>query len=146
MKTTKPLAFYAHAMVTYGTPSERRDLKVLRALGFRVINPGDKRYEEYSTEEFKALTLTADVLAFRALEDGTVSSGIQLGIIAAQAADIPIIELGAPKPERYISRNATRKIMGMRPLPTSALAGRVTSILANIRDYDEPLDHDWGNS
>jgi hypothetical protein len=94
--------YYAHNMGLYGTRQEARDIDTLNALGLEVVNPGhwsiiaevallptsDERmafFERYSVE--------CDAVAFRALPDGAIPSGVAKEIAWFTALGKPVIEL-----------------------------------------------------
>lgn len=68
--------YYAHPMSLYNTPQEQRDIILLESLGFEVLNPNRAEYIGFDLDEFCDLANSCDVLAFRALADGSITSGV----------------------------------------------------------------------
>lgn len=114
--------YYAHCIALYGTRQEARDVALLESLGFYVDNPnrpevdeevkrrkaaGDPDYMEY----FRTLVEEADLLAFRALPDGAIPSGVAKEIAYAIEAGVPVIELPSALGRRTISLEQTREYL-----------------------------------
>lgn len=38
--------YYAHTMTSYGSTIEQQDVELLESLGFEVINPNQKKYQD----------------------------------------------------------------------------------------------------
>ena len=71
-----PKCYYAHPMSIYDTAQEKRDIDLLQYLGFEVVNPNRAQYTGYDMDDFCNLARTCDVVAFRALPDGSITSGV----------------------------------------------------------------------
>lgn len=131
----KPTAYYAHPIALYRSDIENRDLKTLRALGFKVINPALKKYSTLQMADFVNLAVSCDLIAFRSFEDGKIGSGMWLEIKAAREAGKPVIELDSvlSLSGRVLTRNETRERMCLPPLrhPNTA------PIRTVIEDTDE---------
>jgi hypothetical protein len=112
------IVYYAHCIALYNTPQEARDLETLKALGFEVFNPNTpeidekvRRAREVSPnymELFREYVMGADALAFRALPDGRIPSGVVTEIEFALFYDKPVFELPSNLYSRYMALNATR--------------------------------------
>ena len=100
----KTTCYYAHFMGTYNTPVEARDVKLLESLGFSVTNPNCDtvqnqflNYKELNEDNymdfFTRLASRYDVVAFRALPDGSIPGGVAMEVEAARNAGKIIIEL-----------------------------------------------------
>lgn len=85
--------YYAHHMSIYGTPQERRDVELLESLGFEVVNPNtpehDGQYGSGGMKYFMQVASECDLIAFRALPDGSITAGVADEIKAGP----PVIEL-----------------------------------------------------
>jgi hypothetical protein len=101
------LAYYAHCMSIYDTKQEERDVDTLQSLGFEVDNPNHFRHQDnwktYGMSYADALVFNADVVAFRALPDGRISSGVAYELRKAKEYGKTIIEL----PNSILSREMT---------------------------------------
>lgn len=116
--------YYAHCIAIYSTPQEDRDVETLETLGFEVLNPNAPIHDE-SVKALKAagrddymsyftgLIKTCDALAFRALPDGQIPSGVAKEIGDAEALGIPVIELPSycSPGGRVMSLNNTRRYL-----------------------------------
>jgi len=100
MNTPKLTVYYAHPMALYGTPVETRDIKTLKRLGFRVLNPALK--ELPTMDDYIQLALSCDLVAFRAFDDGKVGSGVFAEVMAAMKAGRPTIEMAGVANDRRI--------------------------------------------
>lgn len=110
-----PAVYYAHVMALYDTPQEKRDVQLLQRLGFDVLNPNRPAHaagaKREGMEYFKGLVLKCDVLAFRALPDGSISSGVAMEIKWAQEADMPVFELPGSVSRRCLTVEQTREYL-----------------------------------
>lgn len=109
MKSRK--VYYAHVMALYDTPQELRDVHLLERLGFEVLNPNAPVHQAGAEREgmnyFKAVVESCGLLAFRALPDGSISSGVALEIEWANLALMPVIELPGSFSRRALTRKQT---------------------------------------
>lgn len=107
--------YYAHVMALYDTPQELRDVATLKRLGFTVLNPNHPNYQKAAKakgmDAFLPLVLDCDALAFRALPDGRISSGVAMEIQWAREAGRPVIELPGSFARRYLSVTETREYL-----------------------------------
>lgn len=88
--------YYAHSMAIYNTRQEQRDILLLESLGFEVVNPNTPEHSAKAKgkmEYYCELATQCDVIAFRALPDGSIGSGVAKEIEDAMAADCMVIEL-----------------------------------------------------
>lgn len=113
--------YYAHCLAIYNTPQEKRDLITLQRLGFQVTNPNSpivqrdvellrgagQDYMEY----FRLMVEAHQALAFRALPDGTIPSGVAKEIFFAHNAFIPVFELPSAISRRSLSLQHTREYL-----------------------------------
>lgn len=44
------IVYYAHCQAIYDTPQEQRDIELLKALGFEVLNPNMPEHKEHATK------------------------------------------------------------------------------------------------
>ena len=65
---------------------------------------------------FVKLACSADIVAFRAFDDGKIGSGMGLELDAARAKEIPIIGMTHLDRNRYLTRNQTRARMNLPAL------------------------------
>ena len=85
-------AYYAHFMGIYDTPQEQKDLKTIKALGLKVVNPNrpeisktfKRTKEKYPYLEafdrvFGGMVRSSDIFIFRGIkENGKISGGVYL--------------------------------------------------------------------
>ncbi len=110
--------YYAHCLALYNTPQEGRDLSTLYGLGFEVVNPNKEEHQagyKYIGDTpmgyFTELVLSCQALAFRALPDGSIPSGVDMEIKAAQKALMPIIELPSACLKRALTYSETKEYL-----------------------------------
>ena len=108
--------YYARCMSIYGTPQEKRDLELLRKLGFDVIEisaeEAETGYKTYGMGYFTdIITARADLLAFRALPDGSIPAGVSTEIACAIEMKKPVIELPSGLQRRTLSVELTREYL-----------------------------------
>ena len=115
--------YYAHTMLSYGSTIEEHDIQLLHGLGLEVINPNckeisdgmSKYIEKYGRSNvmryFQDIVESCDIVAFRALPDGTILSGISAELLAAKAAFIPIIELPCSLEKRMTEYPETKQLL-----------------------------------
>jgi hypothetical protein len=109
--------YYAHAITLYGTVQEERDISTLESLGFMVENPNHPFHDEGYRREgkdmdyFLRLIDRCEGLAFRALFDGSITSGCVLEIEHARKLGMPIIELPSNVYRRGLSKEQTLEFL-----------------------------------
>lgn len=115
--------YYAHSMLSYGSTIEEYDIQLLQKLGFEVVNPNckeisdgmNKYIEKFGRNNvmryFQNIVGSCDVVAFRALPDGTILSGISSELLAAKASFIPIIELSCSLEKRMTEYPETKQLL-----------------------------------
>lgn len=114
--------YYAHCMALYDTAQEVRDVQALEALGFTVCNPNTWEHKARVAEMKSAgaddvmpyfcnLVASCGALAFRALPDGSIPSGVAKEIDAARECILPVIELPNAVERRTLSVAATREYL-----------------------------------
>jgi hypothetical protein len=107
--------YYAHPITTYDSIIEQKDLLLLKALGFEVVNPNSKEsdinYRALGMSYFESVVASCDALAFRALPDGSIPAGIAKEIDAANHYSKPIFELPTRVRRRVLSVDATREYL-----------------------------------
>lgn len=90
-------AYYAHCVALYNTPCEARDIKLLKDLGFEVINPNNpectKGYKKHGMGYFRRFAKECDLIAFRALADGSIPAGVAEEIFMFRCEGKPVIEI-----------------------------------------------------
>lgn len=93
--------YYAHPMSIYGTPQEARDVELLQSLGFDVVNPSTLETDDM--DEFCNIAAGCDLVAFRALPDGSISCGVAEEI----SSNSRVIELPAAISRRSLTLEQT---------------------------------------
>jgi len=113
--------YYAHTMVSYNSTIERDDIELLEKLGFYVDNPNQEKYRHELYEHTKNLGAASvmdyfcslveknDLLAFRALPDGNIPSGIAKEVNHAYLLGIPVIELPCSIEKRSMNYDNTKE-------------------------------------
>lgn len=116
--------YYAHTTTSYGSTIERKDVELLERLGFEVINPNQEKYAlgcamyagKYGKDKvidyFKVIiTHDCDMVAFRSLPNGKISSGIAAEIAYARQINLPIIELPCSLDIRFMDYPETKQYL-----------------------------------
>jgi hypothetical protein len=110
-------------MTSYGSTIEQQDVKLLEKLGFEVINPNtpeiqigcDEHIESYGRETvmnyFRDIVEECDVLAFRAIPNGDILSGIAAEVQHALDWNIPVIELPCSLQSRMMDYPETKQYL-----------------------------------
>jgi hypothetical protein len=114
---SKLKCYYAHSLHLYGTKQEARDVKLLKALGFEVVNPNDPKhsvfYEEQGMEYFTGLCQSCDICAFRAYPDGSIPAGVHKEVLSAVLdMFMPVFELPWGLKRRGLPVDHTREWLG----------------------------------
>ena len=106
--------YYAHPISLFGTPTQKRDMELLEALGLEIINPDDEEkqagYESNGIEYFKEVVARADVVAFRAFPDGTIGAGVVMEITEYTEGK-PVIEIPTGINKRALTVDQTRETL-----------------------------------
>jgi hypothetical protein len=129
--------YYSHCQAIYGTKQESRDIDILVRMGFEIVNPSDQTHQDNVIEikkqaeldraklpvdqpfefgiasrmamvYFLDLQKQCDVVAFRALPDGSIPAGVAKEIESAQKAGKPVIELPGFALRKVLSVESTR--------------------------------------
>lgn len=113
--------YYAHCQAIYDTPQELRDIQILQLLGLEVCNPNlsvhvktakeMKARGENAMDYFLGLVNGCDVVAFRALPDGRIPSGVAKEVQYGQSKGKIIIELPSGLMRRTIGVDETREYL-----------------------------------
>lgn len=105
--TTK-FCYYAHCKSIYNTPQETRDYIMLKELGFFVYSPNNDFCQQLAREHgmtgFVVFMDYFDVLAFRALPDGRIPSGVFTEVTSFHG---PVIELPSSLKRRSLTYSET---------------------------------------
>jgi len=117
LSTGRRTCYYAHCVALYGTVAEKRDVRMLQRLGFKVTNPNSPEvrymFDDYRGEHdnymgfFEILAAGHDITAFRALPSGHIPSGVHLEVVAAQNAGKIILEIPCAITRRSLSHVET---------------------------------------
>ena len=109
------LAYYAHPMSIYNTAQETRDLEIIKALGFEVLNPNgpehDAGYKAKGMDYFDECTKDCTIIVFRAFPDGSIPAGVAKEIEFFRKRNLPVIELPVAVARRSLSVEATREAL-----------------------------------
>jgi len=110
-------AYYAHCMASYNTKVEKRDVNLIRSLGYEIVNPSSKDIEQKLKKHrkksdndmdfFRTLVESCDILFFRALPNGKITSGVAIEIVHARMCNKPILEIPSGMLHRTLSRDET---------------------------------------
>lgn len=108
-------------MGIYDTPQEARDVELLADLDWEVVNPNCSQIEALVTVAksngdvimllFKPIIEDCDVFAFRALPDGSISSGVAMEIQWAWDAGLEVIELPSAMTRRFLTHVQTTEYL-----------------------------------
>jgi len=109
-------------MVSYGSTIEAEDVKLLEKLGFEVLNPSDKKYQDEFKEYlknnsddvmgyFSSLVKSCQLVAFRSLPSGQILSGIGKELETALENKISIIELPCSIESRTLPYKETKRFL-----------------------------------
>lgn len=112
--------YYTHSMYLYNTEQERRDIELLKKLGFVVINPNSEIYNseykklikkgQHNMKYWVKLARSCSCIAFRSCPDGSILSGV--GAELNENIDMPIFELPRMINKRTLSNvNDTRQYL-----------------------------------
>ena len=115
--------YYAHTMLSYNSTQEKIDVELLESLGFEVVNPNAEWIKE-SVEKyivvngsnkvmdyFNTIIIDCDLIAFRALPNGDILSGIASELTFGKSQNIPIIELPCSLGRRMLDYPATKEFL-----------------------------------
>jgi hypothetical protein len=107
--------YYAHSVALYDTPQETRDIELLEALGFSVLNPNQLihsvGYQHAGMSYFESLLDLCGGLAFRGNPGGSVNAGIMYEIDYMQKSEKPIFELPSWVGRHQLSVGETRYLL-----------------------------------
>lgn len=113
--------YFARPISLYNTPQDERDIQLMEALGFEVVNPNkeklSKRYQKEGMSVFYKAVADCDALAFRSFPDLSISAGVHGEILKAEELGKPVFELPTITSSRVLSVDDTRawlKYLGAR--------------------------------
>jgi hypothetical protein len=116
--------YYAHTMTSYNSTIEAQDIELLETLGFEVMNPNTDVHQQGCKDyafthgvskvmnyfvEF--ISTQCDVVAFRALPNGQILSGVATEVDAAITLGIPVIELPCSVRKRMMDYSETKQYL-----------------------------------
>ena len=109
-------AYYAHCKAIYDTKQEKDDVKRIREMGFRVVNPNSDAYKariadmKYNgccgkeiMDYFLKVASQCDVMVFRALPDGEIPAGVHKEVQLFIDSKKPVVELPFLKKRKVLS-------------------------------------------
>lgn len=104
--------YYAHSVSLYGKPQEERDVAMLQAMGFEVVNPNSPEhaagYKQSGMDYFTGVLEQCDAIAFRAHADGSIPAGVIFEISVMRHQLRPVIELPSAIGRRALTVDQTR--------------------------------------
>jgi hypothetical protein len=115
--------YYSHTMTSYDSTIEQEDIELLERLGFEVVNPNSpdiqSEMEDYINmygkqnvmDYFKSVVRFCDVVAFRAIPNGDILSGVSAELEEAIEEEIPIIELPCSLQSRMMDYPETKQYL-----------------------------------
>lgn len=115
--------YYAHSLHLYNTPQEERDVILLEALGYEVVNPNTFEMQDKYTAWTKEVPDTermkffewavgkCDVIAFRRHVDMTIPSGVMYELDYAFMRGIHAFELPTILPSQKLTVDETREYL-----------------------------------
>ena len=103
-RAKKKRLYFAHSMSTYGTPRERRALKLLRSRypNFEIVNPGAKRWQKHveffyplcGMGLFDLIAARCDLVAAMPFAaDGAYGAGVYSEILSAHRAGVKLVRV-----------------------------------------------------
>ena len=110
--------YYSHCMTNYNTEQEKQDVALLKSIGFIVCNPNTTKHRQDAhfypsgmlrMKFYMDLAVSCDLIAFRTLENGTVSAGVALEVEAMMKLGKPVIELPYYHKLKKLTYSATLK-------------------------------------
>lgn len=122
----KKKIYYAHTMTTYYSQEETDAVELLKSMGYEVVNPSDKKIvegfelfkkdnpSESSMDYFLGVVKTCDLLAFSAVEDDKLTSGVVKEVLYALGNKMPVLEIhtiDSLNPKRFMSLEKTREYL-----------------------------------
>lgn len=119
----KQICYYAHTMTSYGSTIEQQDVELLQNLGFEVVNPNTPNIQaecddfiktngrEHVMDYFKSLVENCDLVAFRAIPNGDILSGVAAEVQHALDWNIPVIELPCSLQARMMDYPETKQYL-----------------------------------
>lgn len=120
MEKTKKV-YYARPVSLYKTHQDARDIALVQALGWELVNPDkeelQRRYQKEGMDVFTAAVAECDGLVFRAFPDGKIGAGVRAEIDKALALGKFVLELPTITSGRCLSVEDTReylKLLGQR--------------------------------
>lgn len=107
--------YYARPISLYNTKTEERDIRLLKQLGFEVVNPNkeelQKRYAVEGMDVFLQAIDDCQGLAFRSFVDGKISQGVWKEIAKAKDQGKEVFELPTLTKSRELSVDETREYL-----------------------------------
>lgn len=108
--------YYARPINLYNSAQDKRDIELLKSLGFDVINPNkeelQERYKAEGMDVFLAAVTDCDGVAFRAFPDSKIGAGVKKEIDKAVELGKAVIELPTITSDRILSVDDTRAYLG----------------------------------
>lgn len=104
--------YFARPISQYGNNQDKRDIELIRSMGFEILDPNSKFYEEaYKSRGmsvFTDLVANCDGLIFRSFVDGTIGAGMVKEINTAKGLGLFVLELPTITSKRELSVEDTR--------------------------------------
>ena len=105
-------AYFARPIINYGKWHDDADIKLIKSIGFQVIEITDKKtqelYKDFGMDTFRPLVELADALFFRSFCDGAIGAGVAKEILWAKLSKVPVFEVSGNTTLRNLSVRETR--------------------------------------
>jgi hypothetical protein len=114
-------AYYARPINLYNTEQDKRDIELIKKLGFELVNPNKEelqnRYKTEGMDVFLQAVSECGVVCFRSFPDMKISAGVKKEVDKGIELGLLIIELPTITDNRILSVDDTRaylKYLGYR--------------------------------
>lgn len=113
--------YYARPINLYNSEQDKRDIEIIKKIGFEVVNPNkedlQERYKSEGMSVFLEAVSDCDALAFRSFPDLRIPAGVKKEIDKAIELGKVVFELPTITDNRSLSVDDTRlylKLIGHR--------------------------------
>lgn len=114
-------AYYARPINLYNSEQDKRDIELIKNLGFDLVNPNkeelQQRYKQEGMDVFLQAVEDCNMLFFRSFPDLKISAGVKKEIDKAIICGLIVLELPTIIDGRILSVDDTRnylKYLGYR--------------------------------
>lgn len=119
-----PIAYYSHGMHIFNTPQEKRDIEIIQAMGYSVMNPNNKYtasqfnealqtmdYSDAFDYVFGAMIKASELLIFRSHPDGSIPFTVGKEIEFANNIERVVLELPSGISRRKLDSGETEEYL-----------------------------------